>query len=241
MRSARRARPRGSASSSWCLSLESDEELDAVERRRDARSLERVAVEEERRVHALDVLEPVGSALDVALLLLRAEVVVRRELVVAEQQLPAAVEAELRRGPHGPALRIDLRRGARRPVRRLHHVEAGVDPGMLVRDLAVRALLLVALHVVVVDDEARHAQPFQKRAAEGEGAERGADLDGFLVVRLRARVRLAVVDAGVHVAIVAGEVVVAGEAGVRGADEARALREDGALEAVAVDVLRVVD
>src|SRR5206468_1364920 len=64
-------------------------------------------------------------------------------------------------------------------------VDPGIYPGVLVRDLADRALALRALDVVVVDHEAGDAQPFEERSAEGERPDRAAHLEGLLVVHFR--------------------------------------------------------
>ena len=91
-------------------------------------------------------------------------------------------------------------------------------------------------------DEAGEAEAARgERARRGQRPEAAAQLPGLLVVDFRLAVVLAVVDAEVEVAVVPGEVVVEGRADVRRGEEALALGEHRALEAVAVDAFRVVD
>ena len=85
-------------------------------------------------------------------------------------------------------------------------------------------------------------RPFSITPPSGNGRTRAAHHERLLVVRLGFGVALAVVEAGVDVAVVAGEVVVTGDAGVgRTRQTGRALGEDRPLEAVAIDALGVVD
>src|SRR6202035_3066146 len=78
-------------------------------------------------------------------------------------------------------------------------------------------------------------------SSQRQRTHRTADLNGLLVIRLRFVVVLAVVEAEVKIAVVAGKIVVTAEAGIGRAQEAFALREDRSLEAVAIDAFRVID
>src|SRR5206468_9054859 len=114
--------------------------------------------------------------------------------------------------------------------------EAGMLEGGAPDEAVAGPVLDVMIRVV----EAREAEALQ-RAAERQRAQGAANLERLLVVRLRAAVRVAVVHADVDVAVVAREVQVSGEAEVGGGEEALALGEDLALEAVAVDAFHEVD
>src|SRR5262249_16865650 len=94
--------------------------------------------------------------------------------------------------------------------------------------------------VVVAVVEAGDAQTLQA-GDTGKRPNADARLDRLLVVRIGMVVAVAVVVADVDVAEVAGEVVVEGDPAVGRGHEALAVDEDGALEAIAVDALRVVD
>src|ERR1019366_435600 len=151
------------------------------------------------------------------------------------------LRTELRRNPDRPAFGTDLRLRGRRLVLRVQNVEAGIEECVLVRDLSDRALPLGTPDIVVFDDEGRESQALQVRAAEGQRANGAADLETLLVVDLGLVVVLAVVDASMHVTIVAVEAVVAGDPGISRRDQAGPLREHRPLEAIAVDTLAVVE
>src|SRR6266851_9985315 len=91
--------------------LEIDERLDLVVRgpgngRGETGARQRVVVEKDCRGHAWsEIGNPVRDACDVALLLLRAHVLVGLEIIVAKKCLPPF--AELRSGPYRPTLGVD--------------------------------------------------------------------------------------------------------------------------------------
>src|SRR5256714_1290528 len=99
---------------------------------------------------------------------------------------------------------------------------------------------VVGLERVLVG-KAGDAQTLQQDGAERERPHGAAELESLLVIDLGFVVVLAVIEAAVNVAVVAGEVPVPGEAGVGGADQADALGKERSLPAVAVNPLGVVD
>src|SRR5260221_1352764 len=107
--------------------------------RSQAALLQGVAVEEKRQGLAPCVREPIGDAVDVALLLLRAHRVVRRVVVVADQRLPTG-RSKLRGDPDIPTLGIDLGLGHRGAVFGAKNIHAAVDQWVFIGLLADGAL-----------------------------------------------------------------------------------------------------
>src|ERR1700690_2072913 len=111
--------------------LEVDEHLQLVvcgvwDRRREAGTLERVAVKENSNGLASQVGDPIGDPIDVALLLLRAQGLIWKVVVMTEERFPT-VGTQLRGDPDRPALRVDLRLGDRGLILRPQDIDAGVE------------------------------------------------------------------------------------------------------------------
>src|SRR5206468_11105121 len=85
------------------------------------------------------------------------------------------------------------------------------------------------------------AKALDEVAAARHRAERAPDAQGFLIVGLRAVVPLAVVEAGVHVTVVVGQVGVKRRAGVGRTEAAIALDKRRALEPITVDPFLGID
>src|SRR5262249_51687243 len=111
----------------------------------------------------------------------------------------------------------------------------------LERRIDDRALAFAALDVVIAVEEHADAQSACDKRSARQRAQRRAELKCFLIVRLNLRVALAVVETEVKVAKVVRQVRVERHARVRGREEAFAFGEHGALEAIAVDALLVID
>src|SRR5664279_1502051 len=111
---------------------------------------------------------------------------------------------------------------------------------MFVRDLADGALALGALDVVILVEERGQSKTLQQNPPERDRPKACAHHKGLLVVDLSLGIALAVVEAGVDVAVVTVEIVVAREPGVGRWQSRGALRKNRTLKPVAVNAFRVV-
>src|SRR5205814_6719744 len=101
---------------------------------------------------------------------------------------------------------------------------------MLERHRRNEALASRILHIPIIIVEHVAADAAQYRQAGGKRPDAGADHDGLLIVRLRPVVTLAIEDAGVHVAVIRGQLEVERSAAVGGVEESFTLDEHRALK-----------
>src|SRR4051794_29590385 len=133
--------------------------------------------------------------------------VIGKVVIVTDQCFPTG-GAKLRRNPDRPTLLTDLRLCGRGTVLCAKHIETGVEDRMLVCDLADHPLPLALLDVMIRDEKAGQPQTLEQRAAEWHWTNGASYLETLLVIDLGLVVILAVIETGVHVAVVAVEVVV---------------------------------
>jgi hypothetical protein len=120
-------------------------------------------------------------------------------------------------------------------------IETAVHVWVFVCDLADHALALCVLHVVVADVVPGEAKPAKDGLGLRERPQGSADIERVLIVGFGPGVAIAVVVAGVNLAVVLGKVRVERHTGVGRVVKAFTLGERRALEAVAIDTFLIVE